>query len=634
MPMIQMSRTIVAIFLVICPAFAVEYHVAVTGSDGGDGSESKPFKTISAAARVAQPGDIITVHEGVYRERVNPPRGGLSDEKRIVYRAASGEKVEIKGSEVIKGWEKVGHDTWKVTVPNSFFNDYNPYRDVIGGEWYGRREFPRHTGTVYLNGDWMDEAPDLEHVLAPAGERPCWHANVDATNTTIWAQFKDVDPNAETVEINVRRSVFYPDQPGRDFITVRGFIMRDAATPWAGAMSEQVGLLGTHWSKGWIIEDNVISHSVCTGITLGRCAIGGSMPPATAPGYVESIRLAVKDGWSKEKIGGHIVRNNDISHCEKNGIHGSLGGIFSVVEGNAIHDIATRRWLSGADIAGLKLLGSIDTVIRNNHIYRCGGSAGIWLDWMAQGTRVTGNLLHDNKCDLFVEVDHGPFLIDNNLFLSRTSLQDWSQGSSYVHNLFAGRIKSRTEGRQTPWFKPHTVQDMKLADIQYKDARFFNNLLTGDDQLASYGVSEKVQVVGNALFGQNRTRLEERGDGWWLAFRPDPAWAGEKRPLVTTELLGKAHTPGQPFEQPDGTPYCIDSDYFSRRRPSQSPAPGPFQTQDDKELFLKVWPSSLSDFSKPDGLKKTEEKSNREHGRLEMTPPDFPLLFRRVTPLS
>ena len=36
---------------------------------------------------------MITVHQGVYRERINPPRGGKSDEKRIVYRAAPGETV-------------------------------------------------------------------------------------------------------------------------------------------------------------------------------------------------------------------------------------------------------------------------------------------------------------------------------------------------------------------------------------------------------------------------------------------------------------------------------------------------------------------------------------------------------------
>ena len=52
------------------------------------------------------PGDVITVYKGVYRERIDPPRGGSSDDKRIVYRAAPGEKVVIKGSEIAKEWAK------------------------------------------------------------------------------------------------------------------------------------------------------------------------------------------------------------------------------------------------------------------------------------------------------------------------------------------------------------------------------------------------------------------------------------------------------------------------------------------------------------------------------------------------
>jgi len=88
-----------------------EYHVSVNGNDENDGSLAKPFKTISAAANVAMPGDVITVHAGVYREQITPPRGGNSEQERIVYQAAKGEKVEIKGSEVIKGWQKAENDT-------------------------------------------------------------------------------------------------------------------------------------------------------------------------------------------------------------------------------------------------------------------------------------------------------------------------------------------------------------------------------------------------------------------------------------------------------------------------------------------------------------------------------------------
>ena len=162
-------------------------------------------------------------------------------------------------------------------------------------------------------------------------------------------------------------------------------------------MSEQVGLIGTHWSKGWIIEDNDINYSIGTGVTLGRYELPkGQMPPATAPGFVQSIEYALRDGWSKKNIGSHIVRNNRISHCEKNAIHGSLGGAFSTIAGNGISDIAVRGWLGGADIAAIKFLGGIDVRIDGNHIYhnRC---FGIWLDWMAQGAQVTRNLFHDNQ---------------------------------------------------------------------------------------------------------------------------------------------------------------------------------------------------------------------------------------------
>ncbi len=591
-----LTITMVAGVLTGC---GTEYHVATAGLDGNPGTQSKPFKSISAAAEIAQPGDVVTVHEGVYRERVNPPRGGSSDAKRIVYQAAKGEKVVIKGSEIIKGWEKVQDDVWKVVLPNSFFGDFNPYSDVIGGEWYRTPKdgFDRHTGAVYLNGYWLDEAKELKSVLAPVGKRALWKAKVDKKNTTIWAQFKDVNPNKELVEINVRQSIFYPDKPGLNFITVRGFTMRHAATPWSGAMSEQIGLVGTHWSKGWIIENNVISHSMNTAITLGRYDLGKfgiALPAVSAPGYVKSIELALEHGWSKKKIGSHVVRNNHISHCEKNGIHGSLGGIFSTIEGNTICDIAVRGWISGPDVAGLKLLASNDVIISGNHIYRCGGAGGAWLDWMAQGTRMTGNLLHDNSRDLFVEVNHGPFLIDNNIFLSSNFLLDMSQGAAYAHNLIASSVDGRKEKRETPYFKPHSVKDMKLSNIQHKDLRFYNNMFAASGGLSALSKNvENLQAVSNVYQAGDKSdlKLEEKPDGWWLEMAVNPDWTSkQKRDIVTTGLLGKAKIPDASFEQPDGTPYRLDTDYFGKKRNTANPAPGPFQLASEKIICLKVWP--------------------------------------------
>lgn len=590
-----------------------EFHVSVKGNDKNDGSSSKPFRTISTAAQVAQSGDVITVHEGVYRERITPPRGGQSDQKRIVYQAADGEKVTIKGSEVIKGWQKVQDDTWKAVIPNSFFGNFNPYNDLIHGDWFNNKKRNHHTGAVYLNSHWLTEAAKLDDVLKPANDTPLWFGQVDETNTTIWAQFKGVNPNETEVEINVRRTVFYPDKPGVNFITVRGFTMMHAATPWAPPTAEQIGLIGTHWSKGWIIENNDISYSTCVGVTLGKYGDQwDNTSQNTAEGYVETINRALKNGWSKDNIGHHIVRNNTISHCEQAGLVGSMGAVFCTITGNVIHDIHMRRLFSGAEMAGIKIHGAIDTEISHNHIYRT--CLGIWLDWMAQGTHVTRNLFHDNDTCIFVEVDHGPFLIDNNLFLTGRALLDMSEGGAYVHNLFGGAIEQRPElGRETPFHKAHSTEVAGLRKIPGGDDRFYNNLFIGPSGLAGYDkAAQPSQMSGNVFLKAAKpcaqeqnplvltdfdpgTKLIEKADGLYLEITLDKAWADKQtHQIVTTELLGKAKVPDLPYEQPDGSPYRIDQDYFGAKRNASNPFPGPFETSGDAKQTLKVWPIAAS----------------------------------------
>src|SRR5690348_5116637 len=111
-------------------AQATQFSVATNGDDANPGTAKAPFRTIQRAADMAQAGDVITVHEGIYRERISPPRGGTSDAKRIVYQAAPGERPVITGSEIVKHWERVTNDTWKAEIPNSFFGAFNPYADL------------------------------------------------------------------------------------------------------------------------------------------------------------------------------------------------------------------------------------------------------------------------------------------------------------------------------------------------------------------------------------------------------------------------------------------------------------------------------------------------------------------------
>lgn len=605
----MMLITLLAIMPAVPVARATEFHVSAGGNDGNDGSPAKPYATISAAARVAHSGDVITVHNGVYRERVDPPRGGTSDTDRIVYQSAPGETAEIKGSEVAKGWVKVQKGVWKVTLPNTFFGHFNPYSDCIHGDWFNPKGREHHTGAVYLDGDWLAEAATLEEVLQPAKTTPLWFGQAGKEDTTIWAQFDEADPNEHLVEINVRQTVFYPSTPGINYITLRGFTLRHAATPWAPPTAEQIGLIGTHWSKGWVIEHNTVSHSICSGIALGKHGDAFDNTSAdTAEGYVKTIERAIQQGWCKENIGHHLVRDNTISHCEQAGIVGSLGGIFSTITGNTIHDIHVRRLFTGAEMAGIKLHAAIDTQIRGNHIFRT--CRGLWLDWMAQGARVSGNLFHDNQDqDLFVEVDHGPFVVDNNIFLSPTTLLTLSQGGAYAHNLIAGGIDIIPfDSRMTPFHRAHSTELAGMHDNPCGDDRYYNNLFVERASLRGYDTAKlPVWMSGNVFVkGATPSRHEttpllkpaydpaiafsEKDGGFYLNLALDAAWSREQtRSLVTTELLGKALIPGVAYEQPDGTALRIDTDYAGTKRNEANPVAGPFEHPETGPFPVKVW---------------------------------------------
>jgi hypothetical protein len=622
---------------------AREWHVSVKGSDKNDGSASKPLKTISAAARLAQPGDVITVHSGTYRERVTPPRGGVSDSKRIVYQAAKGEKVVIKGSEVVTGWKHVVGGVWKVTIANTFFGDYNAYKDIIAGDWFDRMGMDHHTGEVYLNGKSLFEKGSLDEMMDPklhprASDKQAslytWYCESNEQATTIWANFHEYNPNKELVEINVRDACFYPDTPGRDYITVRGFHMSQAATQWAPPTAEQIGLIGTHWSKGWIIENNVISDSKCTGVTLGKDRKSGHNVCTKTPGkdgaqlYNEVVARALENGWSKETIGSHIVRNNTIFNCEQAGICGSLGAVFSQITDNYIHDIWTKWQFEGDEIAGIKIHASIDMLIKNNRIVNTG--KGIWMDWMSQGTRITANLCYNNILqDFYSEVNHGPYIVDNNIFLSKCSVWDMAQGGAYVHNLMAGRVNLSPHSRKTPYHLPHSTAVVGLREISGGDNRFFNNIFVAgcegnagqrDPEYKkrsgygneSYGLEAYDYAVFPVISDRNvylkgakpcinetnqiqkldfdpNIEIVEQGENIYLYITLDKSFKSLNNKLTTTKLLGKAMIPGQAFENPDGSPLTIDTDYFGRKRNKANPSAGPFENTGDGELKLKVW---------------------------------------------
>jgi alpha-N-arabinofuranosidase len=758
------SRFLIVVFsistLYADPGGIKEIHVSKSGNDANPGTVKLPLLTIQAAANRAMPGNVITVHKGIYRERIDPPRGGESDSKRIIYQAAAGETVIITGSEPVKGWKKVENDTWMLTLPNSFLGKSNPFDEQIYGSWYRGKGKPNHTGSVYLNGKRIRETFSSDVVKKTIGNQPYWYAEADGNGgpvlmnfewirpdggetmnsmqasvengdqaicisilsrwpfgylkngsilhfndvdfgsgtdglsfqaatlakggivemhlgkpegellgfcnvsntgdwekfavfnikmarklsgkqnicfvmkapvikpngkTTIWSQFPGgIDPNKESVEVSVRPQVFYPSKTGINYITVRGFTLQNAATNWAPPSAEQPGLIGPHWAKGWIIENNIIRNSRCSGISLGRPTFGhahhyqklqSKVYPEPNGGQTEQqlIDYFENASWTKDEAGFHIIRNNHIYDCGQAGIVGCSGGAFSRIEGNNIHDICIGETFEGDEMAGIKLHFAVDAVLKDNHIHNT--IRGLWLDWGSQNAQIVGNLFHDNEFtqDAFVEVCHGPVLFANNLMLSKKSIAFDSQGIASVHNLILGNISGGMDrcagGRFTFFYKPHgTISVGKLLNVG-GDLQWYNNLLTNQASLGKWDEPKLPIKYGGNVFtkGANaattdtdhllkpdfdtEVKLVQKKDGWYLQINVDTDWVGiAKRKLITTEALGKAMIPDQMFTNPDGSSFSIDYDYFGKKRNAENPFPGPFEFSKSGKLEIKVWP--------------------------------------------
>ncbi|WJM08367.1 right-handed parallel beta-helix repeat-containing protein [Paenibacillus sp. PK1-4R] len=473
----------------------MEYHVSNHGNDQGRGTADQPLRTISRAAAHAMAGDTVIVHAGVYREWVNPANGGTA-EHRIVYRSAGDGEVVITGAERITNWKSEGDHVWSTEVLNSLFSVRNPYEVELSGDWLFDGPFPIHLGDVYLDGKSLYECDSIESVNNPEvwseAKYPKdsllkWYAQVGSTTTKIWANFGGKDPCKENVEINVRPYCFWPEKPGLNYITVSGFTLRQASPQWAPPTDYQEGLIGPHWSKGWIIENNIISESKCVGISLGTEIGTGhskSLEKHSKGGTQreqEVILQALRSGWHKDNIGSHIVRGNVIHDCEQAGIVGHMGAAFSHIYQNRIYNIHHKRLRHGAEVAGIKLHASLDTQISENIMYSC--YRALWLDWQAQGTRISRNIFFDNLSeDLFVEVCHGPYMVDHNLFLSPMNFRNMAQGGAFAHNLFAGRFVVRSEiTRITPYHFPHETAMAGYSNITGGDDRYYNNIFIGDN---------------------------------------------------------------------------------------------------------------------------------------------------------
>jgi hypothetical protein len=134
-------------------ARAAEWFVAPTGLDApGRGTFAAPYQTIDYAADCAEPGDIITIRGGTYRETLTPARSGTAAQP-IVFRPYENETVVLTGLDlIIPGangagqWQSDGGEAYRIQLNANYGSDSGWDRDRLAGN------------QVWLNGQPLAKA--------------------------------------------------------------------------------------------------------------------------------------------------------------------------------------------------------------------------------------------------------------------------------------------------------------------------------------------------------------------------------------------------------------------------------------------------------------------------------------------
>jgi hypothetical protein len=88
--------TIFTAFYLVEVSLAATYYVSINGKDTNPGTDAAPWRTVSKAAQMLQPGDTVFIKGGNYVEQVIPVRSGLAGSD-ITYAAYPGQIPVLEG---------------------------------------------------------------------------------------------------------------------------------------------------------------------------------------------------------------------------------------------------------------------------------------------------------------------------------------------------------------------------------------------------------------------------------------------------------------------------------------------------------------------------------------------------------
>jgi hypothetical protein len=255
-------------------------------SDKNEGTQDRPFLTISKAAEVLQPGERVVIYSGVYREQVRPRRGGSNAGRLISYEAAPGANVVVKGSVLASGdnWKpssgyRVGGEVsgvqpaiYQYDLEGIDFRGYNPF-GMANLMHNNRSYFPWNNpdqikphflrrGMIFADGRKLKQVEFITDLATY--EDSFW---VEEDGLIVHVRLKDnAHPGDHNVEFVIRERVFAPKDRFLGYIRIKGITFEHGA---GGFPIPQRGIVSTNRGNHCIIEDCVIRHANSTGLDIG-----------------------------------------------------------------------------------------------------------------------------------------------------------------------------------------------------------------------------------------------------------------------------------------------------------------------------------------------------------------------------
>ena len=86
----------------------------------------------------------------------------------------------------------------------------------------------------------------------------------------------------------------------------------------------------------------------------------------------------------------------------------------------------------------------------------------------------------------------------------------------------------------------------------------------------------------------SEVKIVEEEDGLYLEITLDSSFEGMQTETVTTEMLGTPRLTEERFENPDGSPICVNTDMLGHIR-GANPTAGPLEGLKAGKNRIKIW---------------------------------------------